>query len=218
MIVHKNIEQGSPEWHELRYGKIGGSSLKELMTNEGKPVRNNAVYNEILAAQFEPYVHEESYISKEMDRGNRLEPMARLAYEDMFGVEVIQIGFAELNSFAGVSPDGLIGSSEALEIKCPSANTHVKYMLNPMSMIEYYVWQCVMYFVVFDDLEVLNFISYRPENSVCPLVLQVVTKDTEILVSAKKTAKISVLVEEAKARIAELEESIKIDKNNFLNF
>ena len=34
--------------------KIGGSSLKELMTNEGKPVRNNAVYNEILAAQFEP--------------------------------------------------------------------------------------------------------------------------------------------------------------------
>ena len=58
-----------------------------------------------------------------MERGNMLEPMARLAYEDMFGVEVVQIGFAELNSFAGISPDGLIGSSEALEIKM-SFGTH----------------------------------------------------------------------------------------------
>ncbi|MGL4662054.1 MAG: YqaJ viral recombinase family protein, partial [Culicoidibacterales bacterium] len=143
MIVHQSIEQGSPEWHALRYGKIGGSSLKHLMSNDGKPVRNNAIYSEILAAQFEPFVYEEGFKSKEMERGNMLEPLARLAYEDTFGVEVLQIGFAEYSDYAGVSPDGLIGSSEALEIKCPSANTHVKYMLNPMDMIEEYLWQCV---------------------------------------------------------------------------
>lgn len=218
MIVHKNIEQGSPEWHALRYGKIGGSSLKHLMANEGKPVRNNAIYTEILAAQFEPFVYEEGFKSKEMERGNTLEPLARLAYEDTFGVEVMQIGFAEYSDFAGVSPDGLIGSSEALEIKCPSANTHVKYMLNPLDMVEEYLWQCVMYFVCFEDLETLNFVSYCPENSVCPLLVQTITKDTIVRVSAKKQAEIGSLVEEAKTRISELEESIKTDKNNYFKF
>ena len=218
MKVYDKIEQGSVEWHALRYGKVGGSTLKSLMTNENKSVIENAIYNSILAARFEPFVYEETYTSKEMERGNRLEPMARLAYEDKFGVDVIQIGWAELNYFAGISPDGMIGSCEALEIKCPSANTHVSYMRNPMSMIEDYLWQCVMYFVVFDNLEVLNFVSYRPENTVCPLLVQTIHLSTEVRVNAKKTAKIEELVLQAKNRIEELEKNIKNDLDNFLKF
>jgi len=218
MKVYDKIEQGSVEWHALRYGKVGGSTLKSLMTNENKSVTENAIYNSILAARFEPFVYEETYTSREMERGNMLEPMARLAYEDKFGVNVIQIGWAEINDFAGISPDGLIGSCEALEIKCPSANTHVAYMRNPMSMIEDYLWQCVMYFVVFDNLEVLNFVSYRPENTVCPLLVQTIHLSTEVRVNAKKTAKIEELVLQAKNRIEELEINIKNDLDNFLKF
>lgn len=218
MKVYDKIEQGSDKWFELRYGKVGGSTLKSLMTNETKSVTENAIYNSILAARFEPFVYEETYTSREMERGNMLEPMARLAYEDKFGVDVIQIGWAEMNDFAGISPDGLIGSCEALEIKCPSANTHVSYMRNPMSMIEDYLWQCVMYFVVFDNLEVLNFVSYRPENTVCPLLVQTIHLSTEVRVNAKKTAKIEELVLQAKNRIEELEKNTKNDLDNFLKF
>jgi hypothetical protein len=218
MKVYDKIEQGSAEWHALRYGKVGGSTLEKVMANEGKPVIGNAIYNELLAARLESFVYEEGFKSEAMERGNRLEPLARLAFEDLFGVEVIQIGWAEKSDFIGISPDGLIGSNQAIEIKCPSANTHVGYMRNPISMVEYYLWQCVMYFVVFEDLEVLNFVSYRPENVVCPLLVQTINKDTEVRVSAKKTATIGQLVTEAYIRLSELEEALKTDINNYLKF
>jgi hypothetical protein len=91
-------------------------------------------------------------------------------------------------------------------------------MRNPISMVEYYLWQCVMYFVVFEDLEVLNFVSYRPENVVCPLLIQTINKDTEVRVSAKKTATIGQLVTEANIRLNELEKALKTDINNYLKF
>jgi hypothetical protein len=209
MIVYKNIEQGSVEWHALRYGKIGGTSLKNLMTNEGKPVEYNAIFNEILASRMEDFEYAEGVTSKDMQRGHDLEPMARMRYEFEKGVDVIQVGFIEYNDFCGFSPDGLIGSSKALEIKCPNANTHTSYILNPMAMISDYVWQCVMYFLVLEDLESLDFVSYRPENNITPILIQTINRDTIVAVGVKKTAKIADLVGQAQARLLELELSIK---------
>ena len=34
MILHKELKQRSLEWHELRHGKIGGTSSKELIKND----------------------------------------------------------------------------------------------------------------------------------------------------------------------------------------
>jgi hypothetical protein len=209
MIVYDKIEQGSADWHALRYGKIGGTTLKMLMANEGKPVENNAIFNEILAARMEDFVMEESFCSKEMQRGKDLEPIARMRYEIETGHNVMEVGFIQMNDFCGFSPDGLIDSDKALEIKCPSANTHVSYLLDPMSMISDYVWQCVMYFLVLEDLETLDFVSFRPENKVKPILIQTINRDTEVAVNAKKRAKISQLVTEAKHRLEELELSIK---------
>ena len=218
MIVFDKIEQGSIEWHELRYGKVSGSTLKDLMANDGKPVTENAIYTEILSACFENYVYEESFKTKEMQRGNDLEPVARENYETIKNCTVNQIGFAQLSKYAGISPDGLVGANKAIEIKCPSAATHLKYMRNPQTMVEQYIWQCVMYFVVFEDLEELDFISYRPENLFCPILIEPITREREVRVSAKKTATISQLVEDAKKRIKELEDAIEKDKTNLMYF
>ena len=42
------MEQGSEEWFAIKYGKIGGSSLAEIMTKINKPVNNTAKYLDIL--------------------------------------------------------------------------------------------------------------------------------------------------------------------------
>ena len=207
MIVH-NIEQGSQEWHAIRYGKIGGSSLKELMV--GKELKDSAIFAEILSAQFEPYQEEYQFKSEAMQRGNDLEPQARLFYELLNDVDVVQIGWAEMdNGIAGISPDGLVGSNGAVEFKCPTRKQHTGYILEPESLVKDYFWQIVQYFVVFDDIEWVDICSFRPECSYKPFLDVRVNKDTEIKLTPKNTLKISEAVEQAKYKINQLKTELE---------
>jgi hypothetical protein len=67
-----------------------------------------------------------------MERGTRLESLARLKYEQMTGREVKQAGFIDCG-FYGCSPDGLIYDDEklvkGLEIKCPTGHVHMRALL-----------------------------------------------------------------------------------------
>lgn len=75
-----------------------------------------------------------------MERGTKLEPLARAAYEAHTGFKVTEVGFIshDCDGF-GVSPDGLIfpysGDDEianelshGLELKCPVARTMLKWL------------------------------------------------------------------------------------------
>jgi len=67
-----------------------------------------------------------------MERGTKYEPIARELYTEVTGNKVEQVGFVlhESGGF-GCSPDGLIENRQAgLEIKCPRAETQLKYLLN----------------------------------------------------------------------------------------
>lgn len=207
MIVH-NIEQGSQEWHAIRYGKIGGSSLKELMV--GKELKDSAIFAEILSAQFEPYQEEYQFKSDAMQHGNDLEPQARLFYELLNDVDVVQIGWAEMdNGIAGISPDGLVVSNGAVEFKCPTRKQHTGYILDPESLVKDYFWQIVQYFVVFDDIEWVDICSFRPECSYKPFLDVRVNNDTEIKLTPKNTLKISEAVEQAKYKINQLKTELE---------
>jgi hypothetical protein len=67
-----------------------------------------------------------------MERGTRLESLARLKYEQMTGLEVKQAGFIDCG-FYGCSPDGLIYDGDklikGLEIKCPTGHVHMRALL-----------------------------------------------------------------------------------------
>jgi hypothetical protein len=67
-----------------------------------------------------------------MERGTRLESLARLKYEQMTGCEVKQAGFIDCG-FYGCSPDGLIYDGDrlvkGLEIKCPTGHVHMRALL-----------------------------------------------------------------------------------------
>lgn len=212
MKIYKDLLQQSEEWFRLRYGKIGGSTLKHLMIN--KPVNESAIYNDLLSARFEEYEFEESFMTRDMERGNMYEPLARSEFERVYNKTVTQYGWIEHESgLAGISPDGIIGAKldEAIEIKCPNRITHTAYLRNPLSMVEEYIWQSVMYFLILDKLKVLHFISYRPENLARPLLVFDVTKDTIVQVSSKETDSISNLVKKAKYRLKQLEAALSKD-------
>ena len=208
------MEQGSDQWLEIRHGKVGGSTLKKIMSNIDKPIRSCSGYYSILAEQMEDFdPFDESFKSFAMQRGNDLEPEARKEYERINGVVVGQYGWIEISDKVGISPDGWIQESKkAIEIKCPNADTHVKYMMDINEFLEEYVWQLVHTFNIL-DVDTVDCISYRPENNINPIVIYTVNKDTVIKMSAKVSKTITELVEMSKNRLKELFEAIEVDIN-----
>ena len=150
MKIYDKIIQGTDEWKELRHGKVGGSTAKEIMSKYEKPITECAAFYTLLSEQmedFDPFTNE--FTSFSMQRGNELEPEARTEYERITGIEMAQFGWIEIDSFVGISPDGWnIKLKKAIEIKCPAANTYAKYLLNFDEFLSDYVWQLVHYFVV----------------------------------------------------------------------
>lgn len=169
-----NLEQGSGEWHQIRKGKITGTTLKGIM---GTPkARQDALY-EIVAERLTVGI--ELDYENPMDRGTRLEPDAIAAFELETGKSVERIGFAEddTNPFIANSPDGLIGEDEAVEAKCMGGKNHVKMWLTN-EIPEEYKWQVVQYFIVNEKLQLLHFVGYNPDIPVHSLHIIEVSRES----------------------------------------
>lgn len=226
MKIFYDIKQGAEDWHELRYGKIGGSTLKDIMTKLSDPIQSCAKYLDMVSCRDEDFEFEESYQSADMERGNAYEPLARKEFERVYDKHVVEIGWAEMdNGIAGISPDGLIycgtlNVKEAIEIKCPSRKTHSKYIRDNKSIIDDYLWQIVMYFVVFDKLETLYLVSYRPENKRKELLCIEVKRNMVVRIKeGRNTIETTIdgLALMAKSRIDELSDALREDIERFDN-
>jgi putative phage-type endonuclease len=173
MLRHDDIDQGTDEWHQIRKGKITGTVLKNIMGTPAK--RQDAIY-EMIGDRLAEGLEDPD--ENAMDRGTRLESDARTMFEFETGKKVEQTGFAEddNNFLIANSPDGLIGETEAVEIKCPGRKNHVKVWLTN-TIPDEYVWQVVQYFIVNEKLTKLYFVSYHPEITVHPMHIIEVTKD-----------------------------------------
>lgn len=214
MKIYKDIKQGDLAWLEIKHAKIGGSRLAKIMTKLDKSVRECSEYYSILAEHMEDFdPFEINFQNAKMARGSEFEPLARKEYERIYGVEVEQYGWVQNEeiTISGISPDGYIPSLEkAIEIKCPSDNTHVMYMLNPAAFLEEYCWQIVNNYLVI-GVKSMDCISYRPENKIKPMLVIPTTKETLIQISKKECYPISYLVEMAEQRLRELEACIAED-------
>lgn len=178
-----NFEQGTPEWHQWRKGKITGTTLKDIMGTPKK--REDALY-EIIAERLTVGVEDSENYENAMDRGLRLESDAVSAFELETGKSVEVIGGAEddKDPMIANSPDGLIGETEAIEIKCLAAKNHVKMWLKN-EVPDDYKWQVVQYFVVNEKLERLYFVGYHPDVTMHQLNIIIVTRE-KILDEIKK--------------------------------
>lgn len=159
MIAYKEIEQGSEEWHAIKWGKIGGTLSKGLF------VKSDTLLIEILSQLLESFDFIESFTSDAMDRGNELEPEAREYLNQYTGLKFEQYGWlqSEENELLGISPDGMTSDeTKACEIKCFGRKKHLEVLLSQEIPLDY-ISQCIHYFTVNPKLEKLYFIAYRPE-------------------------------------------------------
>jgi putative phage-type endonuclease len=157
------IIQGSAEWHALRCGKVTASRVADVIakTKTGWGASRTNYAAELIAERLTG-VAAEGFTNAAMQWGTDQEPSARMAYEFMNDVTVEQIAFVVHPSIpdAGASPDGLVGESGLVEIKCPNTATHIDTLIKqeiPAKYITQMMWQMAC-----TGREWCDFVSYDP--------------------------------------------------------
>lgn len=130
-----DVEQGSPEWHLARAGKVTASRIQDGILakarnggeSSGRRNYRAQLVSEILTGR----PQEDGYMSKAMKDGIELEPFARAAYEVATDASVRRVGLVRHPTIerAAASPDGLVGEDGTLQIKCPFAATHISWLI-----------------------------------------------------------------------------------------
>ena len=126
------MEQGTPEWHQIRLGKVTASRVKDVIakTKTGYGA-GRANYMAQLLCERLTGQPTQGFNNDAMRHGTETEPLARVAWELKNNIEVEQIAFMDhpYISMAGASPDGLIKDNGLIEIKCPNTATHLDTLL-----------------------------------------------------------------------------------------
>lgn len=184
MKIIKDIPQGSEEWHKLRLGIPTASNFSKVITSGGKPSTQLKKYALQLATELLLTEQEETYANEDMLRGNELEGEAREAYQEYSFNYVEQVTFIRCDNW-GYSPDGLIEKNGLLEIKCPKASTHTKYLYEDRLPSEYKA-QC-QGGLLCSEREYLDFVSYHPDfKEGKTLFIKRVYRDEEFISSLHK--------------------------------
>jgi hypothetical protein len=129
MIIH-TCEQGSEEWFRVRAGMPTASEFSTVMASGrgGGESKTRRTYMLKLAGEILTGEPTEPFTSVHMERGKRLEDEARQLYSFMTDADTDQVGFIT-NGPKGASPDSLIGTSGALEIKTKLPHLHIDVLL-----------------------------------------------------------------------------------------
>ncbi|MCK5341852.1 MAG: YqaJ viral recombinase family protein [Candidatus Heimdallarchaeota archaeon] len=164
MKTYPDIIQRSPEWYDIRRGKIGGTGMSKVMGSKWK----DFIFD-LIAQNVSPWFEEDPYLSEDMQRGIELEPEAREAYEKETGNKVTEYGYVQHESIEllGMSPDGFTQNNTiGIEIKCPRVKGHLMNIFNN-SIPASDKWQIVSYFLM--GATEVHYVSYCPDFERKPL-------------------------------------------------
>jgi len=152
-----NFEQQTPEWYEIRKGKLTGSHA-DAIGNYGKGLET---YITELMAEYYSNANKEIFSNEHTLRGIELEEHARNIYELETGNTVEQVGFVKYSDYVGCSPDGIVEDG-VLEIKCHDDKKHFSIILNGAKEIpSKYIWQMQMEMLVCDK-KWCDYVSFNP--------------------------------------------------------
>lgn len=146
------------EWEQARIGKITGSKLKDLIVKRGTGQKIG--FYQLIADRLALPSDGEN----PMDRGNRLEQEAVELLGQTIDKEVdtsLVMWERDDNEKIAVSPDGMIGETEAVEAKCLNSAKHIEALITK-AIPKDYEDQVIQYFVVNEKLERLYFVFYDP--------------------------------------------------------
>lgn len=172
----------NPEWLDLRAGKLTGSDFNQYLglmkTGKLSETATKSLYKKIL----ENFGYRfDTFQTPAMQRGIELEPTAREAYSFIYGRDIQEVGFVDLEKYhAGCSPDGIIydedgNIKEIVEIKCPMIETFVSYLDDEFMNADYYTQMQFNMFITGAD--VCHFVVYHTDFN---LIVRDIPKDEDM--------------------------------------
>ena len=205
-----DLVQGSPEWLRARSGSLGASQIADVMAKTRTGVsasRANLLATlviERLTGKPKP-----TYTNAAMARGTQLEPDARDLYAFMVDVPVVQVGLVPHPTIARshASPDGLVGCSGLVEIKCPGESAHLATLMSSKMDRAYYfqaAWQMAC-----TGRQWVDLVSYHPEfPAELQLYVERFRRDDAMIAELETAAR--VFLAEVEATVAELRRKFKL--------
>lgn len=197
-------EQGSPEWHALRCGKVTASRIADMMakTKTGWGA-SRANYKAQLVAERLTGIVAEGYTNAAMEWGKEKEAEARAAYgfSTTHPVEIIDFVTHPEIAMSGASPDALVGDDGLVEIKSPNTATHIETLLGGTVPGKYMLqmqWQMACTGRTWCD-----FVSYDPRMPEdMRLFVRRLERDDELI--AEITKEVRAFLAEIDATVAQL--------------
>lgn len=178
MIIHRDIIQGSEEWHKIRELKLTASHGTAIANNgAGLKTYVKDLVIRVIAPQ------QDNFTSKDMERGNLLEPIARTMYEFENNLIVEEVGFIEHCSHSGYSPDGLIGEDGLLEIKARNDAKHYNLLTGGLVSSDTR-WQ-MQFGLMVTGREWCDFVSYNPNFKSKALFVKRFYRDEKLIEKLK---------------------------------
>lgn len=178
MKIH-DCSQRTLDWARLHVGIPTASGLHNILTPEFK-IRDGELFRSYMylkvaeARRTEPVIELSTF---SIEQGEIVETEARPFYELETNQKVREVGFITTDDgLFGCSPDGLIGDDSGLEIKCPSAQMHVKYLVQGTLPKDYAAQVHGSMFVT--GFPRWTFLSYRRNF---PPIILTVERDEEIM-------------------------------------
>lgn len=135
MKIRRHLDQKSWDWFRARAGKVTGSELKNLVTDKfsirgWKTDMPNSYLHRKLAEKWRGEALQSFGGNQQTDQGVIYEDRARNFFASFLEFDIETIGGIESDDGkCWCSPDGIIGESQGLEIKCPNADTMVGWLL-----------------------------------------------------------------------------------------
>ena len=205
MVIHE-VSQKTLDWARLHIGIPTASALGNLVTPEFKiregEMWRTYLYTKVAEAWREEPLMEISSFSVEQGEILECEALSFFALETNQAVR--EVGFITTDDGGfGCSPDGLLEGEHGLEIKCPSAHVHVKYLLDGKLPKDYapQVYGS-MYATGFPQW---TFMSYR--RNFPPLILTI-KRDEEIMDKIREAlAKFGSDFDDAMRKVAQFQEA-----------
>ncbi len=143
MKIYLDLVQQSPEWYAVKDLKLTSSEATAI-GNNGKGLDTLC---RTLVRKHYSSCKESGFQTKDTQRGNELEPLAREMYELETGKKVQKVGFIEMDEYTGASTDGLIGEEGVWEGKALDDNNHFQIIMD-MEVPSDYDWQAQMELLV----------------------------------------------------------------------
>jgi putative phage-type endonuclease len=185
------MDQRSPEWYSARLGKFTASSFADLMagldTEAYKGLLKDKAWERLTGAPVA------SYTNPAMQHGIDTEPLARDWYSFQTGAEVVEVGFVlhPALPMVGCSPDGRVGPSGLIEIKCPQPRAHLEAMVS-RKLPAKYRWQ-VQGQMWIEGREWCDFVSYHPAQGGVIVRVEASEKDHAALAERVGVAEAAVI-------------------------